>query len=149
MDVSIREARGDDALAVAAASAQLGYEVSTAEVADRLARFRAQDDDLVLVAELDGRVVGWLHVGLRESVGSAPWSEILGFVVEEAARSQGIGRQLLARAVDWSARRKVAKVRVRTRSERPGAHRFYEREGFTFVKAQRVMDLALGRGGEP
>lgn len=142
MEVEVRRALPDDAGDICRLTPQLGYETGEQELRARLEGF-AGDDHRVLLAVGDGRVVGWIHVALRASVESAAWSEILGFVVDQDARGQGIGTRLLRAGGDWAAGRGVDRMRVRSKSSRRAAHRFYEARGFRFVKEQRVMDLDL------
>ncbi|HUX37919.1 MAG TPA: hypothetical protein VMV44_08445, partial [Rectinemataceae bacterium] len=55
----IREARRDDAEALARLAGQLGYPCSDDDVKARLARHEGKDDRIILVAEADDAVLGW------------------------------------------------------------------------------------------
>ena len=61
--------------------AQLGYESTADEVAQRLARVLARSDQQFIVAEDSGRLVGWVHVELTEYVESGVFAVIGGLVV--------------------------------------------------------------------
>jgi hypothetical protein len=50
---------------------------------------------------------------------------------------------LVERAAVWAREQGLARLRVRSRSERRDAHRFYERLGFRRSKQQQVLDRAL------
>jgi len=141
--LTIREAEPDDAAALAALSVQLGYPATAGETAARLAALRARPGDAVLVAEDGGAVLGWLHVGGKLMLESAPFAEVLGLVVDEKHRGKGVGKRLLAGAVRWAADNGFARLRVRSNVTREDAHRFYEREGFRRVKTQVVLDRPL------
>ena len=141
--MKIRRSKPEDAQAVSRLTSLLGFETSTDGVRSRLERFADDDTHRVLVAEEDGQALGWIHVSLRASVESDTWSEILGFVVAESARGRGIGKALLQAACEWATRQGAGRLRVRSRESREDSHRFYEAQGFRFVKMQRVMDLPL------
>lgn len=142
MDVQIRRATQKDAAEIRRLTSLLGYQTTEEGVRSRLERF-ATEDHRVLVAIAAGRLVGWIHVALRASVESETWSEILGFVVDEDTRGEGIGKRLLQATSDWARARGVDRMRVRSKTSREGAHGFYEAQGFRFAKTQRVMDLTL------
>jgi len=142
VDLEIRRAEPHEAGEISRLTSQLGYSTTEDGVQSRLERF-STEDHRVLVAVLDGRLAGWIHVALRASVESETWSEILGFVVDEAARGRGIGQRLLRAGGEWAAGRGADRMRVRSKSSRDEAHGFYESQGFRFVKTQRVMDLKL------
>ncbi len=82
-DVTIRPAAADDSAAIARLIGQLDYEVSAYDVAKRLAAMQAEER-LVLVAELDGAVVGCLSTSvMRVLHRPAPVGRISMMVVEE------------------------------------------------------------------
>lgn len=61
---------------------------------------------VVLVAELDGAIVGFAEVGLRSHADGCDPSRLVGFLegwyVDEEHRRRGIGRALLQAAEDWA-----------------------------------------------
>ena len=97
--------------------------------------FRAIGQDrnnLLLVAEKDGHAVGFLQIsfipGLTHRGG---WrAQIEGVRVSSALRGQGIGRALLAEAINMSRDRGCKLVQLMAHKERHDAHRFYENLGF-------------------
>lgn len=129
--IGIRDARGSDSPALARLLEQLGYPASAEDVARRLARLAASDADLLLVAELEGRVVGLagLHVSpsLEYDLDAAKVSAI---AVDELYRRRGIGEALMA-AVEAEARARGCVLLFLTTAERrKDAHAFYRRIGF-------------------
>lgn len=140
----VRCARPGDGPVLAALSVELGYPATAAEVARRLDPLLASPEHEVLVAEdAAGRVVGWIHAFVSRRLESEPFAELGGLVVAAAHRGQGVGRALVAGAEAWAAGRGMAKLRVRSRASRSGAHRFYERLGFVNTKVQEVFDKPL------
>jgi len=147
--IGVRAARADDAAALALLSGQLGYPVGGVEMADRLARVRAQRVGEVFVASAgetdaaDAEVLGWTHVVPRLQLEEAPFAELAGLIVAESARGLGVGAALLAAAEQWARDAGFALMRVRSNVVRERAHRFYEREGYRRVKVQGVFHKSI------
>ena len=86
----------------------------------------------LIVAELDGRVVGTLQLifipsisyqgGLRAQVESVR--------VDEPLRNQGIGKSMMEWAIERARQRGAHLLQLTTHNTRQDAHRFYERLGF-------------------
>jgi GNAT superfamily N-acetyltransferase len=133
----IRIASERDIDDIARLMTQLGYPQDAATTRARVAASTAHGH-AVLVAEHRGAIAGCIQVGAVASLESEPFAQILALVVDESARGQRIGAELVTAAVAWSKEHGYAKLRVRTRVDRRDAHRFYEREGFTLLKEQRV-----------
>jgi ribosomal protein S18 acetylase RimI-like enzyme len=145
----IREARPQDAEAIARLLTQLGYPTTALQAAARLAGVLARPDWMTLVWD-DGKGAGPAgFVGMQivpTYTDDAPVARISALVVEESRRSEGIGEALLgaleARAVLLGARRAV----VTTATHRERAQRFYERLGFTRTGFRFGKELAAKAG---
>lgn len=143
-DVRIRPARLDDAAAIAALTTQLGYPVEADHQARRLGPVLASDRDALLVAtDAADRPIGWIHVQRRLFLEGDDQALIAGLVVNEGHRSGGIGAALLVAAEAWAEAHALRSMRVMSRVERTGAHRFYERHGYAVAKTSRVFDRRL------
>jgi GNAT superfamily N-acetyltransferase len=140
---AIRPAVDADATAIAALSSQLGYPSTRDEILARLVALRSGGRTMVLVAEVDRAVIGWIAVRDDLSLETGPFAEIAGLVVDEASRGRGIGEELVARGEAWARERGHARMRVRSNVLRERAHRFYERLGYTIAKRQAVFDKTL------
>lgn len=141
---AIRRAAAADAPRLEALSETLGYPVVADDFAGRLARLLSRAEDVVLVAEVtSGRVVGWLHGAEQELLESGRRCEILGLVVDEGHRGQGVGRGLVAAAEEWAARRGLELMTVRSNVVRAESHPFYERRGYVRVKTQHAYRKRL------
>jgi GNAT superfamily N-acetyltransferase len=95
----------------------------------RLGAAIAADDAEVLVADVDGAVVGICTVYLDfESVrfGLRAWVEDL--AVDPDHRSAGHGKALLDAAKEWGRSRGATHLELDSAETRADAHRFYERE---------------------
>jgi GNAT superfamily N-acetyltransferase len=131
VDVTIRDARTEDAQPLAALLEQLGYPAPAEAVARRLELLRASDSDHVFVAEVDGQVVGLagLHVSLALEY-DRPAAKLSAIVVDERHRRCGIG-EALVRAVEVEACiRDCCLIFLTTAERRRDAHAFYRRLGF-------------------
>lgn len=142
-ELRLREAGAADADALAALSGELGYPKTAAEMVATLAWIMARDGQAVWVAERDGQVLGWLHAGERMALESALRLEVLGLVVTETARGQGIGAALLDAAERWGRERGVARIELRSNIVREDAHRFYRRQGYLQSKTSLTFQKAL------
>ena len=141
MSIRIRQAGMSDSISLARLSAQLGYPVSVQDLAGNMRIILCDSEQQLWVAELNGRVEGWLHAGIRFTLESAPYAEIIGLIVDENHRGKGLGKTLTASALHWARARGVEKLRLRTNTIRKEAHQFYEKLGFTQTKEQKVYDF--------
>jgi N-acetylglutamate synthase-like GNAT family acetyltransferase len=127
----IRDARPDDAEALAALIGQLGYPTTPEAVAGRLARLQASDADRVVVAELNGEIVGLasLHTSLSVEY-DEPAAKLSAIVVDERHRQRGIGEALVAAMEAEARERGCCLIFLTTAARRADAHDFYRRLGF-------------------
>jgi len=143
---AIREAVIDDAPAIAevhvaswrwAYRGQLPDETLDAlDVAEREARWReAIPDPLtdVMVAVVDGAIVGFVSVGPAEDDDASPGTaELYAIYLEERAVGQGVGRALLERAVDGMRTAGFIQASLWVLDSNERARGFYERAGWAF-----------------
>lgn len=137
----IRRAESRDSEALAALIGQLGYHTTADEVAKRLSLMIAEGR-VVLVAELDGAVVGCLSTSvMRVLHRPAPVGRISMMVVDESLRSRGIGAELVRAAEQVLAAQGCYMVEVTSHVRRAEAHRFYERLGYekTSVRLAKAL----------
>jgi (aminoalkyl)phosphonate N-acetyltransferase len=134
--IIVRRALADDWPAVAALLAELGRPQALGtddEEALRAvyARYLEQLDAEALVAEVDGRVVGFCDVEFRTRLNfDVPQAWIPDLVVAEGQRSRGAGRALLARAEELARERGCWGMALESATWRDRAHAFYVREGW-------------------
>ena len=143
MSSTVRRAAPGDAERLAALSTALGYPMTPDEAVRRLGEIADHPDHGLLVAEVNGRVEGWIQVSLPRIFETPRQAEIAGLIVDEGARGAGIGRELLAAAEDWARAQGCRAIRVRSNVVRELARAFYEREGFVVIKTQGVFEKPL------
>jgi GNAT superfamily N-acetyltransferase len=135
--VLIREARPDDWPGVAALLAQLGRPDVLGTDQDDAARrvyeaYLARSDAVALVAEDDGRIVGFLDMEFRIRLNfTSPQAWIPDVIIDEEARSSGIGRALMDRAEGLARERGCWGMSLESATWRERAHAFYLRQGWT------------------
>jgi N-acetylglutamate synthase-like GNAT family acetyltransferase len=131
MEVTIRDARADDVVAMTALVGQLGYPTSADAVSERSARLERSPADRLVVAELDGEVVGLacLHESLSVEY-DEPAAKLSAIVVDERHRRRGVGEALVREMEAEARRRGCCLIFLTTAERRAGAHAFYRRLGF-------------------
>ncbi|HEY3336550.1 MAG TPA: GNAT family N-acetyltransferase [Candidatus Limnocylindrales bacterium] len=109
----------------------------------------AEEEDLHLVAEVDGVVVGQLDAigGRRRSPGSMRVpraSASIGIAVLEGWRGQGIGSALMRAAERWARDRGLDVLDLDVATPNEGGRRLYERLGYARVAETMVKPLRAG-----
>ena len=138
MDVTLREARAEDYAAVD----ELATEWGAGERRETFASVPAHRDRTLLVAEVGGEVVGFADVMVYPDLThGALAAELMGLVVREDHRRQGIARVLLDEACQLAAEREVGEFHICTEQENVIAQRLYASRGAEVVGVQMEIDL--------
>lgn len=134
---TVRKALASDAQALARLNAvAMGYEYPAEKTAAQLEALLGSGRDLILVAEMDGRAVGYLHLQDYDLLYSDHLKNIMGVAVDPACRRQGIGRALLEAGEAWARSTGAAGVRLVSGESRKEAHAFYRSLGYEGSKMQ-------------
>lgn len=87
----------------------------------------AADNQLVPVAALNGRVVGYVMASRSLTLyANGPVAEIIELAVEPSSRSRGLGKRMVETVIEWA--RDCGCIEVNVPTRRAGA--YYERLGF-------------------
>jgi len=166
VSVRVRTARAGDARALAEvhvrswratyARTVSGGALAGLDVGQRTATWRQrlagdQDGRAVLVAELDGAMVGFVLLGPTPDTDHDPATTalVLSLHVDPVETGRGVGGVLLAHAVDALARAGFTRGTLWVVSANAGARRFYERAGWVPDGTERREALAVeGEDGE-
>ena len=143
MKISIHPATVNDAKEIAILSSQLGYSSNTTDIVLRLKNVLDHADHYVCVAKKDGNIVGWIHGFKAYRIESNAFAEIGGLVVDQSHQNMGIGTLLLKHFQQWSLKSNLRKIRVRCNNKRLEAHRFYNKNGYTMNKEQKIFDFSF------
>ena len=135
----IRCAQTSDAAEMARLSGDLGYSMSIDEMRAALDRLLADSRHFIVVADQGSdRLLGWMHVEHRTSLQTADRAELMGLVVDGAARRRGTGRALVDAAEQWAQSQGLATLTVRSNVTRQLSHPFYEALGYVREKTQHL-----------
>jgi len=129
--LTLRDAKLEDAPALARLMVQLGYDTSSSEMTARLRAILPDRTYHTLVAVKDGAVVGMIGVGVAlyyERNGR--YARILALSVTDTARGNGIGSRLLRAAEEWARAAGAGSMIVNSGHQRTEAHAFYEHHGY-------------------
>jgi GNAT superfamily N-acetyltransferase len=142
VSVSIRPGRIDDIDEEAALSRSVDW---CYDERNTLAEYHddAYEPSSVIVAEVDGEVVGKLELFLAWKSNHGRFGVIRRFVVKEGWRGSGIGRQLLDVALDRCRAEGCAFVELTVDVTNPAAHDFYKRVGFVEDRVEVIMRKSL------
>ena len=122
---------------------ELGYPTTAEELLGRLAALHPTDAAVIVATDEEDAPTGWCHVELRRTLVEPLSALILGLVIGDGYRSEGIGAELLAAAEGWARARGCRQLVVATRITRERAHRFYVREGYDVNKTSYFLTKAL------
>jgi len=130
-EVVIRRAIAADAAGIAALLGELGYPAPAAAIPARLERLAGETGQSVLVAQLDGHVVGLASVFTRHDItDDAAFARLAALIVRTDRQGEGIGRALVEAAEVLARAAGCRVIEVTSGDHRPGAHAFYRRLGF-------------------
>lgn len=139
----LRQAAPQDSGRLAELLTQLGYPASADEIRTRLASVLSDEDHAVFVAELDGRVAGWVHVFIYKLLEADRHGGVGGLVVDETQRGRGIGRKLMECAEGWASQQGCPVLDLRSNILREQAHEFYRAIGYERYKTQYAFRKPL------
>lgn len=137
----IRPATSDDASEIARLAGQLGYPAEAKEISNRLELLLGRPNHFIAVAtagETERILLAWIAAEERDLLIAPRQVEIMGLVVDHAARGEGVGRLLVSAVERWATARGLGHVVVRSNVVRAESHPFYERLGYSRQKSQHV-----------
>src|SRR4051812_12611584 len=145
---TIRPAQFHDCAEIARLAGELGYPAGQADISTRLQLLLNQSNHFIAVAatENEQSLLGWIAAEERALLVAEPRIEIMGLVVDQAARRAGIGHALIAAVEHWSEERGLKFIVVRSNMRRHESHPFYEGLGYRREKSQHVYVRELTRG---
>ena len=143
MEIFIRSIAEQDAEAINALSAQLGYTMPGEQTLANIRSVLGTKGHHAFVAILENKIIGWIGVAEALQIESAPFCEIRGLIVDERYRGQGIGKLLIEKVNQWSKETGNKTLRLRCNMIRKEAHLFYQHLGFKEIKEQKVFEMKI------
>jgi len=142
--VTVRDMTAADLDAARGLIDQLGYDIPADEMERRFrAVTEADGHHALMVAELDGGIVGLLHIFARPALEKPVEALVQSLVVDQTLRGSGIGRALMDRAEGWARGRGLESVTLHTRATRAEARAFYRALGYDEVAEAMLMRKTL------
>ncbi len=142
--VTIRLPKDSEYQALAELSGQLGYSCNAEEFKRRYEHIKADPAHVLFVAELSGKVVGWVHVRLHRTLIHDQAAEIAALIVDANERGNKIGLRLMEQAESWIRSNGVGKIWLRSNVKREDTHRFYQRLGYDVRKTSHKFEKIIG-----
>lgn len=136
MNHEIREADETDVEGLHELTKTLGYSISKETMESQLTAILKHPDHHLMVAVVNGQVIGFIHAFSTIRLTSSAFVEIGGLAIAEAFRFQGLAKNLVSSIEEAS---EGLPIRVRCNRKRTGAHQFYEKLGYSEVKEQKVF----------
>ncbi|RAV23324.1 GNAT family N-acetyltransferase [Paenibacillus contaminans] len=139
-DINVREIKVTDYQAIYLLNQDFNpnlFSFSEEKVKAKIAFIKEKTNDIIFVYEENNEVIGYIHGSPYELLFSDSLVNILGFVVKEKYRKQGIGSILIKRLEQWGQNNGFSGIKLLSHPSRVQAHRFYERHGYTFTKDQK------------
>ena len=141
MEIQLRKMSKEDAHDVCRLSDQLGYPLSIAQIESNINKITASENHAAFVALYNQQIVGWIYAFMALLIESTTFVEIGGLVVDINFRNSGIGKKLVEKIKAWALEKAINEMRVRSNAVRGEAHKFYENNGFTEIKQQKVFQI--------
>ena len=129
--------------AMEAQGMQLGLVPGGAAKWVELAAMNAERFGRLVVAELEGKVVGFAHGAVKlapEHLGGARLGHITHVFVEPGSRGQGLGKEMVAELRSWFTAREVASIELQVVVGNEEGLRFWRSMGF----AVELLQLRKG-----
>lgn len=136
-DIKVRECELEDIGTIFRLnSEEMHYEFSYEQTSDKLNALLNSTADKILVAEIDGEAVGYIHACDYDLLYAPHMKNIMGIAIFEKYKRRGAGRALLTAIEEWAAESGAEGVRLCSGEERTRAHEFYKSCGYSCGKKQ-------------
>ncbi len=132
----IRKAKTTDYVELKTLSFEdLGYECNIELVKSRLDNLDP-NNECVFVAEVNSKVVGYVHIIKFNTLYYKSMANIQGMVVAKEHQRKGYGKELMKAAENWAREKGIEMIRLNSGFIRPEAHEFYRAIGYNNEKEQ-------------
>lgn len=115
---------------------EMGYDFPAEATVRKLGQLLESGHDKIFVAEIGGKVVGYVHANDYDLIYAPHMKNIMGIAVSSEYKRCGIGKALLSEVEAWARETGACAVRLVSGETRTGAHEFYRRCGYSCGKRQ-------------
>ncbi|WP_459558446.1 GNAT family N-acetyltransferase [Lacunimicrobium album] len=122
---------------------QLGYPLTPTQLQQRLLTLDPTKNETLVAVNNSDLPLGFLHLRINDSLLVDPRLEVVALIVDEAARSQGIGKLLMEHAEFIARSKGLADIIVWSNITRADAHRFYQSLGYDHKKTNHLFTKRL------
>lgn len=136
-DIIIREARESDLLTIRKLTLELIEAIGNTEgidiklIAENCQNLLSEANSHILVAEIEGAVVGFINFTTRKTILHRGLSGLIDeIIVAKSYRGKSLGKQLLSSAIEKSRQLGCCEVEVSTEKINVKAREFYRQCGF-------------------
>jgi len=137
-DIIIREAKESDLLTIRQLTLELIETMGDTEgidiklIAENCQNLLSEANSHILVAEIEGIVVGFVNFTTRKTILHRGLSGLIDeIIVAKSYRGKGVGKQLLSSVIEKSRQLGCCEVEVSTEKTNAKAREFYRQCGFT------------------
>ena len=137
MNMTIRRAMISDAKPIyELCHNELGYQYSEDQVTANVRRLIGDSTNLVLVAEQNGEVVGFIHAHNHDPIYAPPMKNVVAMAVRHDHQMHGLGRTLIGAVENWALEDGACAVRLSSGEHMDEALHFYKSMGYEYIKTQ-------------
>ncbi len=138
MNVNVREANlNDTEMLYTINKEELGYDFDLENTRIRLSNLLNNSSNKIIVAELNQKIVGYVHGVDYDLFYSNHMKNIMGIAVASEYKRKGIGSLLIKDIESWAKNTGAVGVRLNSGSTRLSAHEFYLSCGYEPKKEQK------------
>ncbi len=125
-EIKIRKAKVEDAVSIFSLLEELGYPSSASFAKDKIRKLTKSKNDFVLMAEVDSKVIGVVHLHVAELFHEpGKMGRIMALVVNKKYRQAGVGYKLMVSLETIARKAGCTKMEITSASYRKDAHKFY------------------------
>lgn len=147
MNINIREIKTEDHNDIYLLNIEFNAKLSifsAEKVKERIEYILQNTKDIIFVAEREEEIIGYIHGSPYELLYSDSLINVLGFVVKEKYRNNGVGNMLIEHLEHWAKNKGFYGMKLLTHPVRVNAHKFYERHGYIYTKDQKNYMKVFG-----
>ena len=115
---------------------ELGYDFTEEQVAANIRRLIGDPTNLILVAEQNNEVVGFVHAHNHDPIYAPPMKNVVALAVKAEVRQQGLGHTLVGAVENWALETGASGVRLNSGEHMDDALHFYKSMGYEYIKTQ-------------